>query len=103
MVGVTVDPAVLPGLLLLGLALAVLAAMGFLVARMALGQMDCAMALAQGMVIGPALWGLAVNVLLNVTVGRGAALAGWVEILAAAVVLVRRAPHDWRVIWRTVA
>ncbi len=103
MVGVTMDPAVLPGLLLLGLALAVLAAMGFLVARMALGQTDCAMALAQGMVIGPALWGLAVNVLLNVTVGRGAALAGWVVILAAAVVLVRRAPHDWRVIRRTVA
>ena len=99
----TVDPAVLPGLLLLGLELAVLAAVGFLVARMALGQTDSAMALAQGMVIGPALWGLAVNVLLNVTVGRGAALAGWVAILGAVVVLVRRAPHDWRVSRRTVA
>ncbi len=60
MVGVTVDPAVLPGLLLLGLELAVLAAVGFLVARMALGQTDSAMALAQGMVIGPALLGLRV-------------------------------------------
>ena len=52
-----VDPAVLPGLLLLAAELGVLAAVGFVVARVALRQTDERMALAQGLVIGPALWG----------------------------------------------
>ena len=48
----TVDPAVLPGLLLLAAELGVLAAVGFVVARVALRQTDDRLALAQGLVIG---------------------------------------------------
>ena len=55
--GLTVDPAVLPGLLLLLAELAALAAVGYVVVRVALRQDDERMALAQGLVVGPALWG----------------------------------------------
>ncbi len=99
----TVDLAVLPGLLLLGLELAVLAAVGFVVARVALGQADDGMALAQGMVIGPAVWGLMVNFLLNVAPGYGGALVGWVVVLACLAGMVMRAPHARRPTRHTVA
>ena len=53
----TVDPAVVPGLLLLALELLALSAVGYVVARVALRQADNRQALAQGLVIGPALLG----------------------------------------------
>ena len=97
----TVDLAVLPGLLLLGLELAVLAAVGFVVARVALGQADDGMALAQGMVIGPAVWGLIANFVLHPAPGRAGALASWAVLLALAAVLVWRAPQPVRPRLRT--
>ena len=78
----TVNPEVLPGLLLLALELLTLAAVGYIVARVALRQTDDRLALAQGMVIGPALWGLTVNFLLRVLPWLPAAIAGWMVILA---------------------
>ena len=88
----TVDPPVLPGLLLLALELLALAAVGFIVARVALRQADDRMALAQGMVIGPAVWGLTVNFMLFVVPGRAGAIVGWVVVLALAFGLINRAP-----------
>ena len=72
-----VDPAVLPGLLLLAAELGVLAAVGFIVARVALRQTDDPMALAQGLVIGPALWGLVTNLVLHAVPGMAGAAVGW--------------------------
>ena len=72
------DPTVLPGLLLLTLELAALAAVGFVVARVALRQTDDRLALAQGLVIGPALWGLIVNFVRTCSRGWPArSPAGW--------------------------
>ena len=73
----TVDPAVIPGLLLLLAELAALAAVGFVVVRVALRQTDDRMALAQGLVVGPALWGLIVNFVLYVVPGMAGAAVGW--------------------------
>ena len=56
-----VDPAIVPGLLLLAAELAALAAVGYVVVRVALRQADARAALAQGLVVGPALWGLIVE------------------------------------------
>ena len=66
-----VDPAVIPGLLLLAAELLALAAVGYVVARVALRQTDHRLALAQGLVIGPALWGLIVNFVLHLLPGLG--------------------------------
>lgn len=92
----TVDPTVIPGLLLLAAELLALAAAGYVVARVALRQSDDRMALAQGMVIGPALWGLIANFVLHAAPGRAGALASWAVLLALAAVLVRRAPQPVR-------
>ena len=99
----TVDPVVLPGLLLLAVELGALAAVGYVVARVALRQTDDRMALAQGLVIGPALWGLIVNFVLHVTPGRAGALASWALLLALAGGLVWRAPQPVRPRLRTAA
>ncbi|MCY3923811.1 MAG: hypothetical protein OXG27_15645, partial [Chloroflexi bacterium] len=80
----TVDPEVLPGLLLLTLELLTLAAFGYIVARVALRQTDDRLALAQGLVIGPALWGLSVNFILHLLPGMSGALAGWILALGLA-------------------
>ena len=56
-----VDLPVVPGLLLLAGELTALAAVGYAVARVALGQSDDLLALVQGLVIGLALWGVIVN------------------------------------------
>ena len=92
----TLDPAVIPGLLLLLAELAVLAALGYVVARVALRQTDEPMALAQGMVIGPALWGLAVSLILHVVPGLAGALVGWGITLSLGAVLAWRAPRPIR-------
>ena len=77
-----IDPAVLPGLLLLAAELAVLAAFGYVVVRVALRQADERMALAQGLVVGPALWGGIVNFVLYVVPGLTGAAVGWGLVLA---------------------
>lgn len=77
-----VDPAVVPGLLLLAAELVVLAVVGFAVARVALGQTDDLLALAQGLVVGLALWGLITNFVVYLAPGFGGALVGWLVVLA---------------------
>ena len=93
----SVDPSVLPGLLLLALELLALAAVGFIVARVALGQTDDRMALAQGLVIGPALWGLLVNFVLHLLPGLAGAVAGWAIMLSLGAGLAWRAKSTLRV------
>ncbi len=78
----SVDPVVIPGLLLLAAELLALAAVGYVVARVALRQTNDLLALAQGLVIGLALWGLIVNFVLHVLPGLAGALAGWIVVLA---------------------
>ena len=90
-------PAVVPGLLLLlALELLALAAVGYVVARVAMRQTDDLVALGQGLVIGQALWGLIVNFALHVLPGRAGALLGWMALLALAAALTWRAPHPVR-------
>lgn len=99
----TIDSAVVPGLLLLAAELLSLAAVGYVVARVALRQTDTGLALAQGLVIGPALWGLIVNFALYLLPGMVGAVAGWVAVLALGAGLARRAPCKLRLHPRTVA
>ena len=99
----TVDPAVVPGLLLLALELLALAAVGYVVARVALRQTDDLLALAQGMVIGLALWGLIVNFAMHLLPGLAGALAGWIVILTLGTGLAWRARQDLHVPARTLA
>lgn len=99
----TIDPLVLPGLSLFALELLVLAAIGFVVARVALRQTDDRMALAQGMVIGPAVWGLVVSFLLHAFAGLAGAVAGWIVVLAGGAGLAWRGRAQLRVAPRTLA
>ena len=87
----TVDPEIVVGLLLLGAEFVALATIGYVVSRAVLRQTDERLALAQGLVIGPALWGLTVNFVLHVIPGRLGAAAGWVIVIALAACLVWRA------------
>ncbi|MCY3783629.1 MAG: hypothetical protein OXG79_07565 [Chloroflexi bacterium] len=91
-----VDPAVVPGLLLLAAELAALAAVGYVVVRVALRQTDARATLAQGLVVGPALWGLITNVVLYVVPGLAGAAIGWSVTLVLGAVLAWRAPHPIR-------
>ncbi len=99
----TVNPTVLPGLGLLSLELVALAAFGYIVARIALRQSDDLVALAQGMVIGPALWGLTLNFVLHALPGFAGAAVVWIAMLAIAGGLAVRFPASMRVPPRTVA
>ena len=54
----TIDPTIVPGLLLLLAEFVALAAVGYVVVRVALGETDNRVALAQGLVVGPAIWGV---------------------------------------------
>ena len=90
----TVDPAVIPGLLLLAAELGVLAAVGYVVVRVALRQNDDRMALAQGLVVGLALWGLITNFVLYAVPGMAGAAVGWGVTLVLGGVLAWRAPHS---------
>ena len=98
-----VDPAVLPGLLLLAAELAALAAVGYVIARVALHQDDERMALAQGLVVGPALWGIVVNFILYVVPGLAGAAVGWGVVVIFGAVLAWRARHRIRPRWRVAA
>ena len=99
----TIDPAVVPGLLILAAELIALASVGFVVARVALGQSDDRVALAQGAVIGPALWGLIVNFVLHAIPGRPGAIIGWAAILALGAVMAWRVSTPMRPPARTLA
>ena len=99
----TVDPTVIPGLLLLAAELVALAAVGYVVVRVALRQADDRVALAQGLVVGPALWGLIVNLILYVVPGYAGAVVGWGVTLALGAVLAWRAPDPIRPRPRMVA
>ena len=91
-----VDPTVLPGLLLLAAEIAVLAAVGFVVVRVALRQRDDRMALAQALVVGPALWALVTRFVLDAVPGLAGAAIGWGVILALGAVLIWRASERIR-------
>ncbi len=97
----TVDSNVLPGVLLFALELLALAAVGFVVARIALGQRNAPLALAQGLVIGPALWGLIVNFIMFLLPGMAGAIAAWVVVLGIGAGLAWRAPSELRLSART--
>ena len=92
----TVDGAVVPGLLLLAAEFIALAAVGYVVARVALRQRDERMALAQGLVIGPALWGLIANVAMYPLPGLAGLLVAWGITLTLGAGLVWRAPQPIR-------
>ncbi len=91
-----VDPAVLPGLLLLAAELAALAAVGYVIVRVALRQDDERMALAQGLVVGPAIWGLIANFVMYAVPGLAGAAVGWGVVLILGTVLVWRSPDRIR-------
>ena len=93
----------IPGLLLLAAEFAALAAVGYVIVRVALRQDDARMALAQGLVVGPALWGVVTNLVLYVVPGMAGAAVGWGVMLALGVVLVWRASHSIRPRPRMVA
>ena len=99
----TVDGAVVPGLLFLLAEFAALAAVGFVVVRAALRETDDRVALAQGLVVGPAIWGVVVNFVMYAIPGMAGAVAGWIFVLALAAVLVWRASKPVRPRLRTAA
>ena len=92
----SVDPAVLPGLLVLAGEFIALAAVGFIVVRVVLRQTDDRMALAQGLVVGLALWVLITNFVLYVIPGLAGAAVGWGIVLTLGAVLAWRAPAQFR-------
>jgi len=100
---VIVDPTVLPGLLLLAAELGVLAAVGYVVVRVALRQDDELSALAQGLVVGPALWGIVVNFTLHIVPGLAGAGAGWAVVIGLGAALAWRSPTRLPMSPRTVA
>ena len=99
----TTDPGLILGLLILAAEFVTLAAVGYVVTRVALGQTDDRIALAQGLVIGPAIWGLLANFVLHLLPGRAGATASWMIVLALAAVLVWRTRHDLQTPARTLA
>ena len=58
------DSSVVPGLLFLAAELVALAAVGYVIVRTALRESDDRAALAQGLVVGPAIWGVVVNLVM---------------------------------------
>ena len=97
----TVDSAVIRGLVILAAEFLTLAAVGYVVARVALRQTDDR--LAQGLVIGPPLWGLIVNFLLHLFPGMAGALAGWIVVLVLGTGLAWRRRHVLRISPHTLA
>ena len=99
----TVDPSVVPGLLFLLAELVALAGVGYVVVRVALRETDHRVALAQGLVVGPAIWGVIVNLVMYALPGMAGAVAGWIFVLALAAVLIWRARGAIRPRLRTAA
>ena len=92
----TIDPAVIPGLLLLAAELIALAAVGYVIARVVLRHDDDRVALAQGLVVGLALWGVIVNFVMYVVPGLAGALVSWGVTVGLGAVLAWRAPRPIR-------
>ena len=90
----TLDPTVIPGLLLLAAELFALATVGYIVVRVVLRQTDERVALAQGLVVGLALWGLLTNFVLYLVPGLAGAAVGWGITLSLGAVLAWRAPRS---------
>ena len=59
--------------------------------RVALRETDDRVALAQGLVVGPAIWGVFVNLIMYALPGLAGAVAGWIFVLALAAGLIWRA------------
>ena len=92
----TVDSSVVPGLLFLAAELVALAAVGYVIVRVALRETDDRVALAQGLVVGPAIWGVFVNLVMYVVPGLAGAVVGWIFVLALAAALVWRTSQSIR-------
>ena len=92
----TVDPSVVTGLLFLLAEFVALAAVGYVIVRVALRETDNRVALAQGLVVGPAIWGVVVNFTMYAIPGLAGAVVGWIFVLALAAVLVWRTPKPVR-------
>ncbi len=92
----TIDGAVVPGLLFLLAEFVALAAVGYVIVRAALRETDDRVALAQGLVVGPAIWGVVVNLVMYALPGMAGAVTGWIFVLALAAVLVWRTPKPIR-------
>ena len=86
----SVDLVSVLSLVALGLQLLALAAIGYIVVRVALRQSDEPSALAQGLVIGPALWGLTTNYLLHLLPGSIGVVSGWLLLVAIGIALTWR-------------
>ena len=92
----SVDASIVPGLLFLLVEVAALTAVGYVIVRVALREEDDRVALAQGLVVGPAIWGVVVNIAMYALPGMVGAVAGWIFVLALAAVLTWRAPKPIR-------
>ena len=92
----TVDPSVVPGLLFLLAELVALAGVGYVIVRVALREKDDRVALAQGLVVGPAIWGVVVNLMMYALPGMNGAIAGWIFVFVLAAVLIWRSPESIR-------
>ena len=92
----TVDPSVVPGLLFLLAEFVALAAVGYVIVRVALRETDDRVALAQGLIVGPAIWGVVVNLVMYALPGLAGAIAGWIFVLALAAVLTWRVSKSVR-------
>ncbi|MCY4107624.1 MAG: hypothetical protein OXG11_01180 [Chloroflexi bacterium] len=92
----TVDPSVVPGLLFLLAELVALVGVGYVIVLVALRETDRRVALAQGLIVGPAIWGVVVNLVMFVLPGMAGAIAGWVFVLTLAAVLVWRSSKSVR-------
>ena len=64
--------------------------------RVALRETDDRVALAQGLVVGPAIWGVVVNLIMYAVPGLAGAVAGWIVVLALAAGLIWRARKSVR-------
>ena len=89
----TVDSTIIPGLLFLLFELMTLAAVGFVVARTLLRHDDGLMALAQGLILGLALWALIANFVMLLVPGVPGAAIAWATTLAGTIGLAWRTPR----------
>ena len=89
--------------MLLAVELVTFAVIGFTVARVALRQRNELLALAQGLALGLALWGLIVNFAMHFLPGLAGAITAWIVIIGMGTGLAWYAPAKVRVPARTTA
>ena len=92
----TIDPTVIPGLVILAAEFVTLAGVGYVVVRTVLRQTDERVALAQGLVVGLSLWGVIVNFVLYVVPGLAGSAVGWSITLALGTFLAWRTRRQLR-------